>query len=249
MERSISAREALLAAFPGIDEIQVEEIASSAEQQTVPTETILCREGAFESTFYVILSGQVRVSKKLNQNQERTLKVLGPGGFFGEMAIIHDAPRAATVTTLTPVTLLVIHKDSFTGLLEQNKSVSLAVIREVSRRLRENDEMAIEDLRLKARELAEAYQQLAEEEFARSAFLTTIAHELRTPLMAASGYVQAIRSGMMRGEALQNALDTIGRNLEEITSLTNDILFLQEMDLIPSDFKPVDVNGVVQAAI
>lgn len=249
MDNQISLREVLLQAFPGIEQNQADEIISSGEiQNHLPGKT-LCLEGEFENTFYVILSGEVQVSKQLNNDQKRTLKHLGPGSFFGEMAIIHNAPRAATVSTTQPTSVLAVRKESFTGLLERSKSVSLAVIREVSRRLRENDEMAIEDLRLKAKELALAYQQLAEEEFARSQFLTTVAHELRTPMMAANGYVQAIRMGMLQGEALNSAMETVWRNLQEITSLTNDILFLQEMDLIPAEFRPTDITGVILKAI
>jgi signal transduction histidine kinase len=127
--------------------------------------------------------------------------------------------------------------------------MSLAIVREVSRRLRENDEMAIGDLRLKARELAQAYQQLAELEFARREFLTSIAHELRTPLMSANGFMQVIRLGMLEGDTLKAALEAIERSLQEITTLSNDILFLQEMDLILPEFKPVDLGVLLPEVI
>ncbi len=249
MEREIAPRDVLLNAFPGIEPDQADEMIASGQVNRYPPGVILCHEGNQENVFYIILSGLVLVTKQLNGREERMLKRLGPGGFFGEMAIIHNAPRAANVTTAEPTTVLEIYKESFTGLLERSKSVSLAIIREVSRRLRENDEMAIEDLRLKAKELAEAYQQLAEEEFARSQFLTTIAHELRTPLMAANGYLQAVRSGMIQPNALPGAMDVIWRNMQEITSLSNDILFLQEMELILPEFRPTDVTAVLKAAL
>lgn len=249
METEIAPREVLLSAFPGIEPDQADEVIASGQVNTYPSGVTLCHEGNQENVFYIILSGLVLVTKQLSGQEERMLKRLGPGGFFGEMAIIHDAPRAANVTTAEQTTVLEIYKESFTGLLERSKSVSLAIIREVSRRLRENDEMAIEDLRLKAKELAEAYQQLAEEEFARSQFLTTVAHELRTPLMAANGYLQAVRSGMIQPNALAGAIDVIWRNVQEITALSNDILFLQEMELILPEFRPTDVIAVLKATI
>jgi signal transduction histidine kinase len=249
MEEKISLREIILSAFPGIEPGQAEEMIASGQVNAYPPGVILCHEGAQESVFYIILSGQVQVTKRFDSAGERMLKRLGPGGFFGEMAIIHNAPRAANVTTTEPTTVLEIHKELFTGLLESSKSVSLAIVREVSRRLRENDEMAIDDLRFKAKELAEAYQQLAEEEFARNQFLTTIAHELRTPLMAANGYLQALRMGMIQGDGLPGALDVVWRNMQEITALTNDILFLQEMELILPEFRPTDIKAVILAVI
>jgi two-component system phosphate regulon sensor histidine kinase PhoR len=165
------------------------------------------------------------------------------------MAIIHEAPRAANVISETPVRVLELTKQDFNQLMQSSSSMPLAMVREVSRRLRENDQMAIEDLRVKAWELANAYQQLAEQDYARREFLTTIAHELRTPLMAATGFLQVIRLGILQGEALDSALDTVTKNLEDIMSLTNDILFLQEMDLILPEFQPVDLTGVLMNVI
>jgi two-component system phosphate regulon sensor histidine kinase PhoR len=144
---------------------------------------------------------------------------------------------------------LEIDKVAFHRLLERYSSVSRAMVSEVSRRLRENDEMAIEDLRTKANELAEAYEQLASQEYARRLFLTTIAHELRTPLTAAGGFLRVIRMGMLQGEALNSALDTVARNIQDIISLVNDILFLQEMDLILPAFQPIEIGAVVAAAV
>jgi signal transduction histidine kinase len=245
MSHNISPLQVLQHAFPGIPTDEAEAMISSGKVHSYPPNTVLCREGAIENTFYIILEGEVQVTKLINELETRFLKHLKEGDFFGEMALIHNAPRAATVVTTVPSTILEINKDAFSELLEQSSSMSLAMVREVSRRLRENDEMAIGDLRLKARELAGAYQQLAEQEFARREFLTTIAHELRTPLTAASGFLQLVRMGIMEGQTLTNAMDAITRNVQEIISLTNDILFLQEMDLILPEFEPTEVGAIV----
>jgi signal transduction histidine kinase len=245
MTHNISPRQVLQRAFPGIPTEEAEAMISSGKVHPYPPNTVLCREGAIENTFYIILEGEVQVTKLINELETRFLKHLKEGDFFGEMALIHNAPRAATVFTTAPCTILEIHKDDFSKLLEQSSSMSLAMVREVSRRLRENDEMAIGDLRLKARELAGAYQQLAEQDFARREFLTTIAHELRTPLTAASGFLQLVRMGMLEGQTLTNAMDAIARNVQDIVSLTNDILFLQEMDLILPEFVSTDVGAIV----
>ena len=236
-------------AFPGIRESEAEYMVGAGHVCTYPENTVLCHEGAIESTFYVILEGEVRVTKSINEAEARLLKHLKPGDFFGEMALIHNTSRAATVVTIAPTTVLEIKKEAFERLLQHSSSISLVMVREVSRRLRENDEMAIDDLRLKARELADAYQQLAEQEHARREFLTTIAHELRTPLTAASGFLRMIQLGMLEGEALRKALSTASQNLQQIITLVNDILFLQEMDLILPAFQPTDVGAVVASAV
>lgn len=236
-------------AFPGIRESEAEYMVGAGQVRGYPKDTVLCHEGAIESTFYIILEGEVRVTKSINEAEARLLKHLRQGDFFGEMALIHNTSRAATVTTIIPTTVLEIKKEAFERLLQHSSSMSLVMVREVSRRLRENDEMAIEDLRLKARELADAYQQLAELEHARREFLTTIAHELRTPLTAASGFLRVIQMGMLEGDALRAALATASQNIQQIITLVNDILFLQEMDLILPAFQPTDVGAVAASAV
>ncbi len=236
-------------AFPDIPDSEAKELIAIGEVRSYPQATVLCREGETESTFYIVLEGMVQVRKVINESEVRILKPLGPGDFFGEYALIHDAPRTATVITIQPTTVLEIHKSDFDRLLKRSTSVSLAMVREVSRRLQENDEMAIEDLRIKAGELAAAYQRLAEMDFARREFLTSVAHELRTPLTAANGFLQMIQTGALKGPAREAALEKVAGNVQKIVSLVNDILFLQEMDLIFQAAKPLDPGTLVEEIV
>jgi signal transduction histidine kinase len=237
-------------AFPGITPDEVQELISHSQVHSYPAGTVLCREDKIEKIFYMILEGEVEVTKSINQSEARLLQTLAPGDFFGEMALIHNAPRAATVTAKTDLVVLELDKQSFDKVLKRSSSVALAMVHEISNRLRENDEMAIEDIRLRARELAQAYQKLAEQDVARREFLTNVAHELRTPLMAASGYLQILQQGsMLNQEQLAHALDTVSRNVQQIVTLVNDILFLQEMDLVLPDFQAVDIGEVASTVL
>jgi signal transduction histidine kinase len=133
--------------------------------------------------------------------------------------------------------------------LKRSPSVAMAMVDEISNRLRSNDQLAIEDLRLRASELADAYQKLAEQDLARREFLSTVTHELRTPLMIASGYLHALQKGMLSGEQLKTTIDTITRSVDQITTLTNDILFLQEIDLVLPDFQPVNMPEIAETVV
>ncbi|MEW6649303.1 MAG: ATP-binding protein [Chloroflexota bacterium] len=241
--------EILKRAFPGFQDEEAEQMVGLGTIRSYEQGVRLTTEGAYETTFFLLIEGEVQVTKKFSEDEERLLKILRSGDFFGEMAIIHDAPRAATITTLTPVEVLQLEREAFSVLLNTNSRLSLAMVREVSRRLRENDEIAINDLRHKAAELSDAYTKLSQLEAARRQFLTTIAHELRTPLMAANGFMHIIRSGKLQGEALVSAVETVARNLQEIISLTNDILFLQEMDLILPEFQSADLGEIVAQVV
>jgi len=236
-------------AFPGIKPNEIEELISNSQVRAYKPGDILCRENAVEDHFYMILEGDVEVTKVINNIETRLLKTLGPGDFFGEMAIIHNAPRAATVTAKTDLTTLELDKAGFDRVLRNSSSVAMAMVSEISERLRENDQMAVDDLRMRASELAQAYQKLAEQELARREFLTNVAHELRTPLMVASGYLQMLQRGMVDEEQMAEGVDAVSRNVQRIVTLVNDILFLQEMELVLPEFQSVDMNQVAQTVL
>ncbi|MBN2385935.1 MAG: cyclic nucleotide-binding domain-containing protein [Anaerolineales bacterium] len=249
MTSSRSPAKIIPRAFPGITPGEVAELINNSQLKNYPSETILCHENALENTFYLILDGEVEVTKVINNAEVRLLKNLGDGDFFGEMALIHNAPRAATVKSTTPLIVLEIHRDAFDRVLKRSSSISMAMVREISRRLRENDEMAIDDLRLRAGELAEAYQKLAELDLARREFLTNVAHKLRTPLTVANGYLDLISKGTVPAEQLTPAISKVAENVHQIMALVNDILFVQEMDLILSRFKAVDITATARSVV
>jgi signal transduction histidine kinase len=236
-------------AFPGIKPDEIEALIAHSSIHTYEPGTIICRENAVEDRFYMILEGEAEVTKNINYTEVRLLKTLCPGDFFGEMALIHNAPRAATVTVKSTLTALELDKAGFNQVLHNSNSVALAMISEISNRLRQNDQMAVDDLRMRASELAEAYQKLAEQEVARREFLSSVAHQLRTPLMVATGYLQLLQKGIMTGDQLTSGIDTVARNVQQIATLVNDILFLQEMELVLPDFQTVDMNEVTRQVL
>ncbi len=234
-------------AFPGIKPDEIEELIANSQVHSYLPGAVLCRENAVEDRFYMILAGEVEVSKDINNSESHLLTTLRAGDFFGEMALIHNAPRAATVTAKTSLTTLELDKAAFDRVIHKSTSIAIAMVSEISNRLRQNDQLAVDDIRIRASELAEAYQKLAEQDLARREFLTNIAHELRTPLMVASGNLQILQKGILKGEQLAAGIDTVSRNVQQIVALVNDILFLQEMDLVLAEFQPVDMNEVGNA--
>src|SRR5512145_433224 len=107
-------------AFPGIKPEEVQEIIVNSRITTYPAETIICRENAIEFVFYMILEGDLEVTKVINNSETKLLKSLTAGDFFGEMALIHNAPRAATVKTKTNVIMLELDKDGFNRVLKHS---------------------------------------------------------------------------------------------------------------------------------
>ena len=236
-------------AFPGISPEEIEELIINSEVHSYEPGAVLCYENAIEDRFYMILDGEVQVTKTINNTESRLLQTLSAGDFFGEMALIHNAPRAASVTAKTPLTTLELNKLAFDKVIRKSSSIAMAMVSEISNRLRQNDQLAVEDIRIRASELADAYQKLAEQEVARREFLTNVAHELRTPLMVASGYLQMLQKGVMQGDQLKAGIETVTRNVHQIVSLVNDLLFLQEMDLVLPDFQAVDMQEIARTVV
>ncbi|MDY7039361.1 MAG: SpoIIE family protein phosphatase [Chloroflexota bacterium] len=145
--------------FRGMGEGELAKLSALAVERDLPAGQVICREGAIEHSFYVILEGQVEIVKSLGAN-ELQLDVRGPGGFFGEMALIESAPRSATVRALKPCRLLEVDEAVFEQLLADNPVAALAMMRRLSTTIRETDVRIIESLRRKNEELARAYEEL-----------------------------------------------------------------------------------------
>jgi serine phosphatase RsbU (regulator of sigma subunit) len=147
-------------AFDGLDESEANAIASAASVKTYPIGAVLCREGAIEHTFYIILDGMVAITLQLGDGGTRQLSTRGPGKFFGEMALIEQKPRAASVSAVAETTVLEISEDQFNSLLRRNPAVAAAVLRGITANLRASDQASIADLTRKNKELAKAYADL-----------------------------------------------------------------------------------------
>ncbi len=132
-----SPKEIIPRAFPGISQLEIDELLNRSQVRNYAKGFVLTQEGKIESKFYILLDGRVSVTKTINNIDQRHLKELEAGDFFGEMALIHNAPRAATVTALEPVTVLEIDREDFDRVLRRSSSVAMAMVREISSRLRE----------------------------------------------------------------------------------------------------------------
>jgi signal transduction histidine kinase len=239
----------LSSVFPGLSDSWVSYIASSVRPRHYASGSVVCREDEVGDTFYIIESGTVEVSKRLDGETSRILARQGPGEFFGELALVHDIPRAATVTAVEDTSLLEISKDHFNQYLNHNPAMAAAIMRAVAARLRDADQRSIAELRRKNAELAQAYADLKREIERRSEFLTVVSHELRTPLTSVKGYMHLLRSGMLQGADLERALDTLTRNFDVIVRLVNNILFLQEIELVVPQMELLNLESIVRGIV
>jgi MFS family permease len=99
--------------FAGASRAALERIARSTVEETIPTGTVLIREGADADDFFVLTAGEVSVSAAGDAGVERSLGVLTPPNYFGELGLLEHRPRTATVTTTTECTVYRINGADF----------------------------------------------------------------------------------------------------------------------------------------
>lgn len=240
---------ALKKAFPGLKGDGLDHLVEVAREQFYPADTVIVHEEEVGQTFYIILHGQVEISKQIDDQTRRVLHHCGPGEFFGEMALIETSSRTATVRTVTSTSVLELDKDDFDSVLARHPAMAMTVMRKLAERLRWADQTAIAELRQKNEDLARANLELIEHQRVRSEFLTAIAHELRTPLTAANGYLTLVAGGNMASDQLQHAITRAERNVKRVVKLVNDILFLQEMELILPEFQAVALQELIAKVV
>ncbi len=100
--------------------------------------TVLFREGERGKTMYVIRSGKVNIWKHISDT-DLTLAVLGPGEFFGEMALLENMPRSAGATVVEDALLIELEASAFETLVRKNGEIAVRLMRRLSSRLREAD--------------------------------------------------------------------------------------------------------------
>lgn len=134
LERVLLLRE--IPIFSDLSPEDLQQIASIATEQWFPGDTIIIRQDEQGDMMFVIVDGHVQVVRSVN-GKEQVLAQRGPGDFVGEMAIIDSAPRLASLITSGAVRVLAIDGPTFKGILRERPEVSLAVLRSLSKRLRE----------------------------------------------------------------------------------------------------------------
>ncbi|HEX5091078.1 MAG TPA: Crp/Fnr family transcriptional regulator [Burkholderiales bacterium] len=126
----------LFASFP---EEQLRTLATVVSRRSASRGSIIIAAGDPTDSLYIILSGRFKVMMSDAEGKEVILSILSGGEFFGEMGLIDDAPRSASVVAIEPCELLVITRRDFKRCMTENAEMAMAVMRGLVRRLREAD--------------------------------------------------------------------------------------------------------------
>jgi CRP-like cAMP-binding protein len=120
--------------FAGLDKKHLKQISGLMTQIDVAAGKDLTREGAHGSEFVIILEGEAEVKV-----DGKVVATRGPGDYFGEIALIANRPRTATVTAITPMRIEVIGRREFQTLLNENPGIATELLGATADRLADND--------------------------------------------------------------------------------------------------------------
>jgi CRP/FNR family cyclic AMP-dependent transcriptional regulator len=136
--------------FEGLPEAELAAIASLGVQRTYPKSTVIINEGDQANAMYIVLSGRVRVYVSDEHGKEFILNSMGEGEHFGELSLLDEEVRSASVVTLERSTFSIIHKDDFSRLLVDHPKIALVLLKNLSNRIRQLTDnvktLALEDV-------------------------------------------------------------------------------------------------------
>ncbi len=190
-------------------------------------------EGSQANRFYIVIEGAVEVWKDYGTPERSLLAVFGAGQFFGEMALIDEMPRSATIISREPTRLHYINLDDFNRIVQENGRIALAISRAVSTIVRENTNRFLEDLRRHNRELEEANRELreAQEDLLRADRLTVmgkmaslILHDIRNPLSVVRSLAEMIVLGSGDPEKTERNARRIVQSVDGLDRLAGELL-------------------------
>ncbi|HEY8848352.1 MAG TPA: Crp/Fnr family transcriptional regulator [Thermoanaerobaculia bacterium] len=191
------------ALFAELDDRELASIASVAKTRRYAKDDVIFHADESGDVFCLIKEGQVKVTMISPEGKEIILSLLGTGEFFGEMALIEDEPRSATVVATEALELVTIWRSDFLQILAENFSITKKVLMEMSHRLR-NASNRIESLAT-----MDVYGRLAR-------FFLDLAREQGKSLD--NGYVAVTRP---THQAIANM---IGTSRETVSRLIHDLM-------------------------
>jgi len=129
--------------FSDLEDSSLLKLGCLFKERIFDQKEIIFEEESIGNTMMIIASGEVRVSQKANQDNEEALVILKKGDVFGEMALLDDLPRSATIIAHTSVITLEISREDFLNYIEKNCQDGVKILLKLSRilssRLRETD--------------------------------------------------------------------------------------------------------------
>jgi signal transduction histidine kinase len=252
----------LPAGVPFLERLAEEErvaLLASAQLEQCPTNTVVCREGDAADALYVIQVGRVAVLKEVGEGRSVHLGYLGPGEILGEMSLVAQQPRSASIVTVMDTALLRIAAADFPRLAAHYPGINRALLSVLSDRLQQANAArtsVVQEERGLAQRLemvsGEA-ERLAEMVRVHKETLELVVHDLRTPMTVIDGCLDMIRLSLPGDTlpAVLELLDIAERSTQRLNDLAESLLETarREADVEELGRRPLNIGRLVQSAV
>ncbi len=198
--------------FSGLSAAELDLVRSNSEVREVPANHVVFKEGDPGDGIYVVVDGTVQISALVGQEERGVLGRIGPGDFFGEMAVLDDEPRSATATTETASKLVFIPREKLLQMLEKSPRLSVRLVREFSLRMREFNKRYIQEV-LQAERLALVGR-----------FARTIVHDFKNPLNIIGLSAELVNMEKASPEMRLTATGRIRKQVDRLNDMISELL-------------------------
>jgi signal transduction histidine kinase len=198
--------------FSGLLAAELQALERTVQERAFPAGQVIFTEGDIGDGIYLVKEGHVQISAMVSAEERRVLSQLGPGDFFGEMAVLDDEPRSATASAEEATVVYFIPREELLRVLEQSPKLLIALVREFSRRMRDFNRHFLEEV-LQAERLALVGR------FARS-----IVHDFKNPLNIIGLAADLAGSPKATPEHRGEAKLRIRKQVDRMSNMINELL-------------------------
>jgi signal transduction histidine kinase len=219
--------------FRDLPDEELHEVAWRCKEVTYQAGDTVFTEGSRGDRFYIVLEGQVEVWKDSEGLPDSLLAVHGSGHLFGEIALVDELPRSATVRVRETTRLLYLTREEFRSAIKSSPGMALSVLRALSAMVRNSNESYVEKLQERNQKLERAYEELQktqerllEQERLSNLgkFSSMILHDIRNPASVIKSYAEMIQLQSTDSEKISRNADRILKEVVRLERLTADLL-------------------------
>ena len=243
--------------FSGLSAEEVRRVAEACREECFAPGAVIFLEGSRADKFYIILEGTVEVWKDYQAEERDLLAAHSAGHLFGEMALIDDLPRSATVVARDNVRLVSMGRQDFHRIISENSSVALSVMRSVSAMVRQSNQSFVDNLRRRNSELVKANRELkkTQEKLLRAErlsvlgkFSSLILHDIRNPISILRGFAEMIALHADEPQVVSAYVKKIVTEADRLNRIAGELLDYSRGE-IALNLSIVDVRELVSSAM
>ncbi len=204
-----------VALFRSLSDKALLDLSAITIEQTIPPKNTVFKEGDKGDALYIVKSGKVNVLKRNSSGADSVLVSLGKGAVIGDMAIIDDQPRSASIATIQETTFLILTKDDFRNLLADVPEISFQILKMTTERLRATN-VHLKELEASTNQMEDVIRVITK--IARKSNLLSLNASIEAARVGEAGRAFSVVAAEMKKLAEDSALEA-----KKIESLLQDL--------------------------